>query len=68
MIKPVMETVRTLPLLTDAQGIALRPHPHDVHLAAGQCPNGHGPMQRSAHGQRCQQCGYSTNIRPEDYQ
>jgi hypothetical protein len=37
----------------------------DFRIRSGLCPNGHGLMRESEHGQDCPVCGFGTNVRAE---
>lgn len=37
----------------------------DFKIRSGLCPNGHGLMRESDHGQECPSCGFGTNVRAD---
>lgn len=37
----------------------------DYSIRSGVCPNGHGLMEPTEYGQRCQECGFFCNVKEE---
>jgi hypothetical protein len=45
----------------DARAFAER----DFNIRSGLCPNGHGLMEPTEYGQKCQRCGFLCNVKAE---